>query len=680
MLSTSKIQPLPSIYKDCAFSLIAKLLDMASLPSSTEICQLVRNDVAEVQSSLLRLLGFATNTSCGVDFVANTKHVSNVLVEAWTNCIDLEDSLVDALWLQSCIWSAVPEGEETQDSSDGRRRAQEALVEIIKAIVKVPDRISLSAKLKANLLPHFLDATGLTSEEDLLKRLRIHNTQVNYKQLKYNLLQEETEGYAKLLHFLAARSGCHADQLATIRQLIGTFELDPSRVMDLTVDVLESELYPEGTEKEFSSIKPNVSDSVTRLLGLIRHLPVEQLPSVLSFKLAVPGTPSQSLCRVVALLASEGILDFSVLYKEYLVPIDDEINEAYSIQWMMEKQRIQALTRISLSGAVKEDPKLSELKERFQKELLRLSSNATIHILWLLLQWGDFDEVKPLIMSQSWEKLCCILPEKFGFAFCDIAQKRLDPWLAGLVGTPGLSIPVETKHKHPIPDERAKIDDVVRDVSVFLLYTLYSGCIQYRAVLYCQLCRIMRSSLEGGCSDQVPSDETYQFFKLFMVPSLSLFGANPSISSELWSVLQRMPYSIRYRLYDDWKGKGLERMGLGVSPLSGKPLPVAESEINAGKSARYALKRLSKDNIRDMSRLLAKATHSAPLVVYGTILSQIESYDNMVDVMVEAQRFSNPLSLDVLGFCILSRLSGTTGGVNRNRLKGTPNTSSIERS
>lgn len=157
-----------------------------------------------------------------------------------------------------------------------------------------------------------------------------------------------------------------------------------------------------------------------------------------------------------------------------------------------------------------------------------------------------------------------------------------------------------------------------------------------------------------------------------MVPSLSLFGANPSISSELWAVLTRVPYSTRYRLYEDWKGKGLERMGLGDSPLSGKPLSVAESEINAGKAARYALKRLSKDNIRDMSRLLAKATHSAPLVVYGTILSQIESYDNMVDVMVEAQRFSNPLGLDVLGFCILSRLSGTAGGVNRNRLKGTP--------
>ena len=71
-----------------------------------------------------------------------------------------------------------------------------------------------------------------------------------------------------------------------------------------------------------------------------------------------------------------------------------------------------------------------------------------------------------------------------------------------------------------------------------------------------------------------------------------------------------------------------------------------------------------------MSRQLAKVTHSNPMVVFATILGQIESYDNMVEVMVEATRFVNPLGLDVLGYCILSRLSGMAGGVNRNRLKG----------
>ena len=96
-----------------------------------------------------------------------------------------------------------------------------------------------------------------------------------------------------------------------------------------------------------------------------------------------------------------------------------------------------------------------------------------------------------------------------------------------------------------------------------------------------------------------------------------------------------------------------------------------ESEILIGKDALYALKRLSKDTIRDMSRAVAKCCHSHPLVVFTTILNQIESYDNLVQVMVDACRFVTPLSLDVLGFCILQRLTGSggAGGVNRSRLK-----------
>eukprot|EP00536_Pseudo-nitzschia_multiseries_P015301 jgi/Psemu1/291937/fgenesh1_pg.854_\ len=141
--------------------------------------------------------------------------------------------------------------------------------------------------------------------------------------------------------------------------------------------------------------------------------------------------------------------------------------------------------------------------------------------------------------------------------------------------------------------------------------------------------------------------------------------------SRLWSVLKILPYDIRYKLYEGWQGPGLEKAGL-MQARDGttKPLPNVEAEMVAGKAARYSLKRLSKDNIRDMSRQLAKVTHSNPLVVFATILSQIESYDNMVEVMVEAQRFVNPLGLDVLGHCVLGRLSGTSGGmINRNRLK-----------
>jgi THO complex subunit 2 len=131
-----------------------------------------------------------------------------------------------------------------------------------------------------------------------------------------------------------------------------------------------------------------------------------------------------------------------------------------------------------------------------------------------------------------------------------------------------------------------------------------------------------------------------------------------------------LPYSTRYELYRDWRGSGLERAGM----MGNKPLLQIQHEMEAGKAARYTLKRLSKDNVRDMGRQVSKVTHSNPLVVFATILNQIESYDNLIQMMVETVRFVTPLSLDVLGYCVLSRLSGatttTTGGGNRSRLKG----------
>jgi len=339
---------------------------------------------------------------------------------------------------------------------------------------------------------------------------------------------------------------------------------------------------------------------------------------------------------------------------------------------MKEKKRVQALTRISLSGATKEDPKLVELKERLQKAVLPISSNPMISILLILLHWGEWDYVKDLLSPLSWEHLCNLLPERIGFAFCDMAQCLLKPAIQAKVGSPGLSQPWQANGETTMPKDPG-IDDILDLVSEPLFFVLNAGCMAARPVLYCQLCRVLRSILEKEEAEQTLSDKAYDFFKRFLVPTISLFPSNPAISTELWAVLKHLPYALRYRLYEDWKGIGLEREGLGVSASSGKPLPIVESEINAGKAARYALKRLSKDNIRDMSRQLAKVTHCCPLVVYGTILNQIESYDNMVEVMVEAQRFSNPLGLDVLGFCIFSRLSGTSGGVNRSRLKGMKN-------
>jgi Transcription- and export-related complex subunit. len=99
-----------------------------------------------------------------------------------------------------------------------------------------------------------------------------------------------------------------------------------------------------------------------------------------------------------------------------------------------------------------------------------------------------------------------------------------------------------------------------------------------------------------------------------------------------------------------------------------KPLAQIESEVTTGISTKYLLKRMSKDNIRDMGKQVSKVAHNNPLVVFTLMLNQIESYDNLILIMVDTFKFMSVLSLDVMGYCLLVSLGGE--GETRDKLKG----------
>lgn len=64
----------------------------------------------------------------------------------------------------------------------------------------------------------------------------------SYKQKKFNLLREESEGYAKLITELnqeQTSSFTSTNILEATKALIGCFNLDPNRVVDLILEALE---------------------------------------------------------------------------------------------------------------------------------------------------------------------------------------------------------------------------------------------------------------------------------------------------------------------------------------------------------------------------------------------------------------------------------------------------------
>jgi len=93
-----------------------------------------------------------------------------------------------------------------------------------------------------------LQDTGLT--RDTFNRVGVRQaTNLLYRQANYNLLREETEGYSKLVTELFTTSGSEPpsaevveDTFERVKGLIGTFDLDVGRVLDITLDVFAAVL------------------------------------------------------------------------------------------------------------------------------------------------------------------------------------------------------------------------------------------------------------------------------------------------------------------------------------------------------------------------------------------------------------------------------------------------------
>lgn len=245
-------------------------------------------------------------------------------------------------------------------------------------------------------------------------------------------------------------------------------------------------------------------------------------------------------------------------------------------------------------------------------------------------------------------------------------------------------------HNHGLSDSIGLLE-FCDSISKPLAPIIASGAIASHPILYCKICRLIRVLIDEEIAKVVGKDRNgsldhssllnvmqegsvFTTLKSFIVPSLSLFPYNPAISAELWNVLSVLPYQIRYAMYALWRENGLEKVALRSIKknelFSHKPLKQIESEVMTSIETKYILKRMSKDNIRDMGKQISKVTHNNPLVVFTSILNQIESYDNLILMMVEMFKFMGSLSLDVMGYCLLVRLGGGEKETVKNKLKG----------
>ena len=135
--------------------------------------------------------------SCGLQGILTASQVVTLLkaVDEWGKEQQITEQvaycIIDVLWLAGTQCS--PSGNEQAPSN-----AWKTLVEIVRDIYRVQlvDINMMKVSLELNLLV----SAGIAKDEaNILTKLKKLNTALVYRQQKYNLLNEETEGYSKLI-------------------------------------------------------------------------------------------------------------------------------------------------------------------------------------------------------------------------------------------------------------------------------------------------------------------------------------------------------------------------------------------------------------------------------------------------------------------------------------------------
>lgn len=162
------------------------------------------------------------------------------------------------------------------------------------------------------------------------------NTKMRYTQNMYNLLREDSEGFAKLATLLAQITPNSDAQnfKSRISALIGSFSLAPNRVLDMSLDAFEA-YFGIANEIYVSILDLFHQDTIAQLVGL----------KFVTFQKRKQQAP-RSLCKVAAFLVAVRKIELDQIWA-YLSPTDDK---AFA---MAQKKNVREMAKIARSFRVK---------------------------------------------------------------------------------------------------------------------------------------------------------------------------------------------------------------------------------------------------------------------------------------------------------------------------------------
>ncbi|XP_029643856.1 THO complex subunit 2 [Octopus sinensis] len=523
--------------------------------------------------------------------------------------------------------------------SDDKQQRDRFLLLVSGMVGIVPDCV-----LKERLDQETLECVGLIQSKQLFQQKYVKTkTKLYYKQQKFNLLREESEGYAKLMSELnqdLSDGIGYLQVLETIKSLIGCFDLDPNRVLDILLESFECR--PENEQFFIALFTLYMSEQKTlcHVLGFKFHF----------YQSAAEDSPD-SLYKVAALLLKHNLIELDDLYP-HLCPADTSIIEYHQRILLEAKQLARKLSIVCVSDKANEKDKENDNDAKINLQ----DSNQKLGLCKALLSVGDWLHAKA-IMDR--------LPDYFATshkptaqALCALIHSLIEPIYRENTGFPAAVLKRKSKDKIQNLERAGSFLKLHEDV--FPMLTYLGPHASYDVILLVKFIRIGKSFMIKRQERKIKPEDDVTFYGFLtildevLLPSLTLLPCNCCLSEELWSFLKLFPYELRYRLYGHWKNE--------TYTLHAKMI---HAKVNCLERAKYIMKRLSKENVKPSGRQLGKLSHSNPGVLFEYVLSQIQKYDNFIVPVVDSLKYLTSLSYDVLAYSVVEAVANP----DRERLK-----------
>lgn len=513
------------------------------------------------------------------------------------------------------------------------------LLNLVKTLIK-SNMLPLSVALERFEIDFNVQLGNISDKKQHLQSYNRLRTRLYYKQKKFNLLREESEGFSKIILALNKLNGSNQKQtLGTVIKIVGKYRVDPNRVLDLILEVFEF------NSKFDYSIYIDFINSFYKNTHKILQLILLKLDYYkTAYKQEQVVTP-QSFYRLMAILIHNELIDIDDIYP-CLLPSDAKILEFHKCITDEAKMYSKKYAMAVVGEEKKTPPKtfrddLSEEDIHFL-EIDEQKMNLCAH----LMDIGDWEQA--LNVARKLPEYYCFSNPRISTSACSFINYLIDPIYRECALTKSLNSKIRPLIVRSTGPKQITTASELSE-RIFPMLIALGPFLSADILLLTKIIRILRHILFSKQGNQAHGVDSPLYNKVLdvindsILPSVSLSGKNCCLARELWSLIKNLEYQTRYKLYHNWRDEG---SNAAILRHRGETL----------LCAKHHMKRLSKDTLRLTARRIGKLCYSNPVLTLNYILLQIQSYDNLITLVVDALRFIPPLAADALVYCIIESL------------------------